>query len=745
MRASTILALLTSTIVAGYSDAASTTRWEMNTYEDFSKGKFHQVSLDSDGRLKLAPKLETVFASDQPAIWSIAQGPDGRLYLGTGHRGHVYEVTGKGQSRILWSADEPEVFAVAVGPDGSVYAGTSPRGKIYRIANRRAQIYFDPQATYIWALAFGPDGALYAATGDPACVYRITASQQGERLYDTGQGHVTSLAFDSQGHVLAGTEPNGIVYRILGKDKAFVLHDGEYPEIRSIVATRDGSIYLAFLGGSVKKAVTAAESPPAPATQVVAPPTTITVTAAQEGIEIKPPKVEVAKPASPPAAPLPSPPATEVTGVEKSALYRIQPDHTTEKLWSSRQENAYDLLVAGDRLIFSTDRDGRVYQLDRDRKLTLIAETGESEAVRLLRTADGLYVATTNMGKIFRLATGYSDRGVYESPVHDAGSVARWGRLSWKLQGCPGCRVEFQTRSGNTARPDSTWSDWSGPLTDANGSPVSSPNARYIQWRAVFTGPGHVTPVVESVTLAYLPQNNPPRLESLTIKSQTRSAPASTATTSSSSADAFTVTVTATGSASTSTAAGTPTQRLERTLARELELSWQAEDPDGDELVYQIYFRGEGEQTWKLVKADLREQKWTLDSEALADGRYYFKVVASDAPSNPPERARTTELISSPVLIDHTPPQVHIREVQRTPEGIHFLVEAQDSTSPLLRCMYSVDAGQWVVVEADDGVTDSPAERFPIKLSGLAPGEHLLVVRVLDAARNVGVARYLIR
>jgi glucose/arabinose dehydrogenase len=178
---------------------ASTASWEMSNYQDFVRGKFQGVSLTRDGRIMLAGSLETVFSSDQPSIWSVAQAPDGVLYLGTGHRGRVFRVDGPGKNSVLWTSPQPEVFAVAVGPDGAVYAGTSPDGKVYRIQNGTATEYFAPEAKYIWSLAFGKDGALYVGTGDQGKIFRVTAPGKGELYYETGQSHVTSLAIDQGG------------------------------------------------------------------------------------------------------------------------------------------------------------------------------------------------------------------------------------------------------------------------------------------------------------------------------------------------------------------------------------------------------------------------------------------------------------------------------------------------------------------------------------------------------------------
>ena len=114
--------------IAAYAFASGTQAWEMSSYGDFVRGRFEGISLSREGRLSLAPKMETVFTSDQPVIWSVAEAPDGTLYAGTGHRGRVYRIDRTGKSSLLWTAEQPEVFAVAVARSGALYAGTSPDG-----------------------------------------------------------------------------------------------------------------------------------------------------------------------------------------------------------------------------------------------------------------------------------------------------------------------------------------------------------------------------------------------------------------------------------------------------------------------------------------------------------------------------------------------------------------------------------------------------------------------------------------
>ncbi len=732
-----LLGLLFSVALFG----ATTTTWEMTGYQDFLRGRISGLSLTRDGRLMLGAKLDTVFDSGQPEIWSVAQAPDGSLYLGTGHRGRLYRLDTAGKASLLWTADQSEIFAVTVDKAGVVYAGTSPDGKVYRIENGKAAEYFSPGARYIWSLKTAPDGSLFVGTGDQGKIFRVTAAGAGSVYYETGQSHITCLELDANGALLAGSEPNGILYRITAQNKAFVLYSSSLPEIRSIVPVADGNVYVAALGGSVARRIGSASNAASAANAAGIAPVvaSVTVTDQQSGLA-QPPKPEASKaPTASSSTTVVPAPAVDYAGVDKSALYVIHPDNTVETLWSSKEENIYDLAMFNASLLFVTDAQGRLYRLDRDRKATLLAQANEGEATRLLESRGALLAATGNLGKILRLGGGAVTSGWFESPVRDCMTVARWGRLAWR-GGARG--VAFKTRSGNSPRPDRTWSDWSEPLTDPDRAAITSPNARYIQWRAEFSGDADG---LDSVTIAYLPQNTPPNVRSINVTAiaGSQKSGASTATSTASATASYSITVTDSGEAPA--AAGTPSQTLSRIPGQQVQIVWQADDPDGDRLIYSLYFRGEDETRWKLLRANMAENTYVLDADVFADGRYYFRVVASDSPSNPADLAREAELVSAPILVDSTPPVVTAGAPRRNGDTVAIDVDAEDRGSSLRRCEYSIDAGPWIPVEAADGVTDSPRERFGIRLDRMPPGEHLIVIRVYDSAGNVGLTKVVVR
>ena len=236
------------------------------------------------------------------------------------------------------------------------------------------------------------------------------APARAKTYYATGQGNVTGLMIDPQGRLLAGTEPNGILYRITAKDKAFALYDSNLPEIRAVSPNPDGSIYAVALGGSLAKKVQAATGEP---DRAAGWHTHRHHQHHRDGRCRRRYQAESARAREAAGdrarrharrCDRNHAVATDTTPVEKSAIYRINADNTVDTLWSSKEENVYDILPGADgQLYFGTDANGRIYRLHADRKLTLVAQTNEAEATRLLQWNGSLLAATGNMGKIYRL------------------------------------------------------------------------------------------------------------------------------------------------------------------------------------------------------------------------------------------------------------------------------------------------------------------------------------------------------
>ena len=705
--------------------AASTKTWEITDYDHFLSGKLERVSVSKEGSLSVGPAMTKLFESTEAVVWTSVQGPNGNLYVGTGHQGRVYKIDSSGKAELLWDAPEIEIFALAVGEDGDVYAGTSPNGKVYRINSKgEGKEFFDPKAKYIWSLVIR-EKELLVATGDEGKVYRVGGSGDGEEYFNSKQRHAISLALDQQGRLLVGTDPNGVVYRVDAKDKAFGLYDADLPEVRSIHPNAEGEILVGAMGG--------AQSLLDQTVQAVTAAATFSVTATASG------SASAGSPIPLQAAPVAASQPVVSYGIETTALLRIRPENGVDKLWTSTEENI--LAVSGtpgdaQGLLFATDRLGRIYRWSGGDQVALVTQTDQQQITSLLTTDAGVIATTAHSGIVYRIEPGLADDGVYETGVHDAGTVARWGRLKWRGGG----NLEFRTRSGNSFRPDDTWSEWSTEVEGAEGGTITSPRARYLQWRVKMSRDA----VVESAEVSYLPRNRRPTIASITVKEEAASGSASSsADSSSSSADTssvYSITVSASGTG-TSPASSAKRQSLSGGGDTKLAIAWTAVDADGDDLRAKVEFRGEDETAWKTIKQDVTEAKVTIDSEALADGRYRFRVEVSDALSNPDADAETAEKTSESILIDHTAPAVRLVETQGREAT---LFEATDGASMLERAEYSIDAGPWRPIYSDDGILDSRNEKFTVRLADLTEGERLVTIRVRDAAGNAGLAKAVI-
>lgn len=714
-------AILLAVALPAVTSAAGTRSWELSSYGDFLGGTFKTMALDREGSLHVAPALDTMHESDQAVVWSLASADDGTAYFGTGHQGAVFRVSPDGEGEVLWKAPEIEVFAVALGPDGQLYAGTSPNGKVYKIAeDGEGAEFFDPGQKYIWSLLFDNEGRLIVGTGDGGKIYRVAPDGEGEVWFESGQRHVISLSLGAGGSVLAGTDPEGILYR-LRDGEGFALYDSDLPEVRSIVIASDGALYFAAMGGGMDRLLQAIPGQQA-AVQVQA-------SAAQAGVQVATSQVASTVTYAQPQV---------VYAGERSALMRLVEGQAVEKIWSSNEENILGLTAAtggSPGVLFATDREGRVYRIGSDRKLSLLSQTGKAQMTSMLRTSKAVLVGSAHGGALFRLSSKPAAEGVYETAPHNTNGVSQWGRLTWRGEVPDGSSIEIRTRSGNTYRPDESWSGWSETLADRNGSQVPSPPARFLQWRATLKGEARL----DSVRVHYLPQNSAPVVQSLNIVPEAPKA-SGAAGSGSSNPSSYSITVSASGSSTAPQPSAGKASAPATT--QKLAVVWGAEDPDGDELRAELSFRGEGETEWKKIRDDLPGPRFSIESDSLADGRYQFRVKVDDGKSNPADRMLSAERVSKPVLVDQTPPLV--RALPPAAEG-ELRFEAEDAVSEIRTAEYAVDAGKWRPVLSDDGILDSQKERFTLRPAGLEPGEHLVVLRVRDRAGNTALAKSLIR
>ncbi|MFN0112899.1 MAG: hypothetical protein ACKVZH_28905 [Blastocatellia bacterium] len=721
----TLLAFLSLSIISTFIftvSASGPVFWRINTRAEVEKGDAVGVSIADNGAITLAPALAEVFDTKQAYIWSAAADNSGNVYLGTGHEGRVFKVDSTGKGALLYKTAELDVMALAVDAGGNVYAGTSPDGKVYRITpGGEAKVFFEPKAKYIWSLAFDAQGRLLVGTGDKGVIYRVNADGAGAPLVNTTQTNITALKVDAAGNIIAGTDPGGMVLRISPDGKAFTLFDSAQREIRDLAIGRNGEIYALALADAAGSGASNASS-----SGSVTPPQVID-DGAGGGVSITISDVQVLDSGVPPSSGTSS---SSNSGPAKSVLYRLDANGAADTVWDSKDATAFAVaLDANGRALIGTGQKGRIFSVASGQKASLLAQSTEAQTSRFVRAGNQTYVAASNLGKLFKLGAETAATGTYTSSVREAATTAAWGRISWVGEGA----IELQTRSGNTAVPDSTWSDWSVAITAAEGDAIKSPAARFIQWRATLKrgATGSTAPRLREVTVSYLPRNVAPKITSLNFLSPGTALVALPQQMMDGGGDS------AGGEGAPPMVM--PPRRVPQRGA--ISMQWQAEDRNNDSIEYSVFYRAANSAEFYQLKANFRETYFTVDPNALPDGRYVFKVVASDVPSNPTALALRDELETEPVDVDNSPPAVTADAPRVSAGSVEVTFRASDTTSIVKRAEYQLDGGTWKTVFPVDGIADSKREEFLVKVALPDARPHVIAFRVFDANSNVGSAQ----
>ncbi|MFY9608756.1 MAG: hypothetical protein WAU45_09105 [Blastocatellia bacterium] len=712
--------------------------WETSKQGDVLKGDARGVSIAENGSITLAPAFTLVFDTKEAYIWSSASDAAGNIYLGTGHDGRIFKVEPSGAGRLLYDAPELDVTALATDPRGNLYAATSPDGKIYKIApDGQQSVFSDPADKYIWSLAFdSATSSLYAGTGDKGVIYKIDTAGKSGVLADTNETNIVSLALDKSGNLIAGTDPAGLVLRVSPNGKLFALFDSPLQEIHSLVAALDGSIFALGVNqqGSSQKALSVGTS----SSSSVSSEGTITISASDD--QDQTPAVSSAPDYS---GAFSQPSSRRGAEGARSAVFCIAPDGGSEVCWQSSDSIGFGMRPLSDgRVLVGTGSKGRVYEIAPDRSYTLLIQSPEDQTSTIIAVGDKLFATSSNLGRLYRIGRDPVSEGTYVSPVRDTRFAGQWGVINWRGTG----NVELQTRSGNTETTDPTWSDWSAPYRNPSGDQITSPRARFIQWRASLknspasaassaqTARGNPAPAtLQSVVVAYLPRNQSPDISSVSVlppgialQEMPLSIDPSIA---SSGLDPQLFGV----------ASNVPPRRYFQKGARTL--SWQASDPNDDPLVYKLLYRTLGDDEWHSLADDLTQPYYTIDGNRLPDGDYLFKVVASDAPGNPSGLALTDDEATDAVEIDNTPPVVKVGGPSITGQTAEVTFDVTDATSRIVRGEYSVDGAAWRLIFPVDGIADSAHEIFKVSVKFDQPGEHLIAFRCSDSSLNIGSSK----
>jgi hypothetical protein len=735
----------------GLTTAEHTRRWRQSTYDEFLKGTTRGIAVRSDGRLELAPKFTQLADADASYLWALKLDSQGTLYASGGSPAKVFRLNASGKAATVFESNELSAQAIAFDAKGTLYVATSPDGKVYRVsASGEKSVFFDPKTKYIWDIEFGPDGVLYAATGDKGQIFSVAPDGKSEVFYASDEAHIRVLAFDGKGSLIAGTEPSGRVLRLTkakdaGSAEGFVLYETPKREVTALAVAQDGSIFAAAIGERQHNAAVGPGAAPSVTTTTITPSGNVTVVSPAQGTG------------------QPQTPFVAFPPLISSGIYKIAADGAPEELWTSRDDVVYSLGLGGDgRLLAGLGNSGALLAIDGRGVFAQLAKAGSAQITGIVRNGAGrIFLCTANPGKLIALGPEYEPEGTYESRSFDTQLFSQWGRVEWWSPPAGPAkngsnnkepRLEVFVRSGNTEDPGKEWSKWHGPYS-TSGAQMDAPAARFVQWKAVIHD-GRPGDGIEWVSLAYEAKNVAPVIDGIALQDPGVRAQGQP--------------ILATGAAPTAVlkfppaptpggAGGTVIVSQTQNPAAKFEMPpqgtiqkgyqsvvWTAHDDNEDELKYAVYFRGEGEKEWKLLKDNLEQRFYSFDATTLADGVYYLKIVASDAASNPPDKALKTERESERFEVDNTPPVLGKMEASVSGSRGEIRFAATDSGSSIERAQYSVDGGEWLMIAPKTGISDGKQQAYEFVVNGLKPGEHTIAARVFDRFENVGSGKAIV-
>jgi len=690
-------------------------KWELESKNDFLKGKFEGISVSFDGYLSLSPKEEEIIGPAEDFYLSFLMTQEGVIYLGTGHGGKIYRINPGAEAELYYQVPEMDIYGLVLDRKGNLYAGSSPNGSIYKItAKGKGEVFFNPTEKYIWDLLFVENDILLAAVGESGGIYRINKQGEGNLIFKAEENHILCLEGDENRNLFAGSGGNGLLYRFSPQGKASVLFESPYEEIKSIAFDEEGNIFVAA-GGTVAK-----PKKEKPAQVSLQSETEISVTVTPSSPSLLE-RIPLAK-------------------VQPSALYLVNRAGIAKKLWSSQEDLIYSLLWNrfNKNLVFGTGNKGRIFTVDKDEKISLLVQKNSEQVYTLYSSDSRIYAVSNNPSHLNMIYPDQRFEGEYLSHVMDTKTVSSWGRISWEGDIPSGTSLQFQTRAGNSKEPNKTWSDWSPPYQKKEGELILNPKARYIQFKVIFKSQsGKVSPQLQKVSLFYLQTNIAPliaKMELLPVNQVYLKPPER---------EEIIWGYERNQGKKSQDEEKSKTYVVKKKVMRKgfQTITWEASDENRDTLLYKLLVRKEDEAEWRVLKENWSDNIFTFDSISFPDGIYFIKLIASDSPSNPRGLELQTEKISQPLVIDNSLPEIKNFVVVKERNKLEVSFEVEDSLSYIQEVRYLIRPDEWQTIFPEDGICDAKKEMFKLSVRLQPRSDNLITIKARDSHSNIGVYR----
>ena len=642
----------------------------------YNNGTYDGIMLTEQGSLVLAPIIEKDGAIEGKFIWKIYNSSDGSMYAaisGDGAELYKREVGESDFNLFVKSTNESAFTSVVSDNSGNIYASTAPYARIIKYDKLGNEIWSkNVDDTYIWDMKFDNNGNLYAAAGgNNARVLKISSNGNITEILKTEEQHAMSLYFDSKNNKLyIGTAGRGLVLSVdlstnLENPSYKTVYDTAQNEVYAITMDNIGNLYF---GTATRE------------------PSYLILPSIIDGGKL----------------------ADDSAKEFRNSLYKADTNGTVQRLFFLNQTLVFALSSDIDNNIyFITGDNADIYKINgNDGLLSYIGGLENKTLSTFSATKDGLYFAISKTGEIYKMQNGNPSEGSFISDTLDLKLLSKLGSLKAMTTIPEGSDISFEVRTGNVARVDNTWSDFTKVSEDGK---INAPDGRFLQFRITMKNSNaneKSVPILSSMDFTYIENNLPPDVLNGGLTTYYKQQNDSSETTKS--------------------------PQLEE---NETMIYWKGSDPNGDKLIYDLEYKLKGEKNYRKLANNLETPYFRFKSYLMPSGIYDFRITASDRFDNPIDLSKTKTLEVLNIKYDNDSPEIFDFAVKTEGNKRIITFRAEDKLSFLKTVRYSTITEEWHYILPDDKVLDSMSENFTIIIEDEEAGS--ITIEVLDTEGNI--------
>ena len=642
----------------------------------YNNGTYNGIMLTEQGSLILAPIIEKDGAIEGKFIWKIYNSSDGSMYAaisGDGAELYKREAGESDFNLFVKSTNESAFTSVISDNSGNIYAATAPYARIIKYDKLGNEIWSkNVDDTYIWDMKFDNNGNLYAAAGgNNARVLKISSNGNITEILKTEEQHAMSLYFDSKSNKLyIGTAGRGLVLSVdlstnLENPSYKTVYDTAQNEVYAITMDNIGNLYF---GTATRE------------------PSYLILPSIIDGGKL----------------------ADDSAKEFRNSLYKADTNGTVQRLFFLNQTLVFALSSDIDNNIyFITGDNADIYKINgNDGLLSYIGGLENKTLSTFSATKDGLYFAISKTGEIYKMQNGNPSEGSFISDTLDLKLLSKLGSLKAMTTIPEGSDISFEVRTGNVARVDNTWSDFTKVSEDGK---INAPDGRFLQFRITMKNSNaneKSVPVLSSMDFTYIENNLPPDVLNGGLTTYYKQQNDSSETTKS--------------------------PQLEE---NETMIYWKGSDPNGDKLIYDLEYKLKGEKNYRKLANNLETPYFRFKSYLMPSGIYDFRITASDRFDNPIDLSKTKTLEVLNIKYDNDSPEIFDFAVKTEGNKRIITFRAEDKLSFLKTVRYSTITEEWHYILPDDKVLDSMSENFTIIIEDEEAGS--ITIEVLDTEGNI--------